>query len=163
MILQFKKFNGTLIENVGEYIKEWVTENPFGNVIIGCDSQEHAKYIKYAITIVMHYIDEFKIGHGGHVIYATYIDKNKNMKSDVYTKLWAEAEITINVAKMIGDIGKKITLHLDYNSDENEYSHVLYAAGLGYAKSEGFEAQGKPFSYVASHTADKIAKTAGLN
>ena len=162
MNLQFKKFDGTLIKNVGEYVKDWVIENPYGNIIIGCDSQEYSRYIKYAITIVMHYIDEFEIGHGGHVIYAIYIDKSKNMKSDVYTKLWAEAELTINVAKMLGDIGKKPTLHLDYNSDPNEYSHVMYAAGIGYASQEGFEAYGKPWAWCSSHCSDHVAKSKQL-
>ena len=164
MNLQFKKFDGTLIKNVGEYVKDWVIENPYGNIIIGCDSQEYSRYIKYAITIVMHYIDEFEIGHGGHVIYAIYIDKSKNMKSDVYTKLWAEAVITISMGKMIGNIGgKKPTLHLDYNSKETEYSHVMYNAGIGFALQEGFEAFGKPYAYAASNTADKIAKKSGRN
>jgi len=156
--LQFKKYDGTLIKDVQEYVKYWVSENPFGNVSIGCDSQEHTKYIKYAVNIAMHYRDATGQGHGGHVIYAIFEDYTKTMKSDVYTKLWAETEITIEIAKLIGDIGIKPVIHLDYNSDENEYSHVLYNAGIGFAISEGFEAQGKPYAWTASHTADKIAK-----
>jgi len=157
--LTFKKYDGTLIKDVHEYVKFWVQENPHGTVTVGCDSQEHARYIKYAVTIVMHFKDEFGIGHGGHVIYASYQDKTKNMKSDIYTKLWAETEVTIDVAKIIGDIGVKPVIHLDYNSDEKEYSHVLYSAGIGYAKGMGFEAFGKPYAWAASHTADKIAKS----
>jgi len=159
--LVFKKYNGTIIKNVHEYVKYWVEEHPYGTVSIGCDSQEHARYIKYAVTIVMHYKDESGIGHGGHVISATYADNSKNMKSDIYTKLWAETEITIEVAKMVGDIGIKPVIHLDYNSDESEYSHVLYNAGIGFCKGMGYEAQGKPYAYAASHTADRIAKSGG--
>ena len=114
--------------------------------------------LKYAVNIAMHYRDATGQGHGGHVIYAIFEDYTKTMKSDVYTKLWAETEITIEIAKLIGDIGIKPVIHLDYNSDENEYSHVLYNAGIGFAISEGFEAQGKPYAWTASHTADKIAK-----
>jgi len=166
--LTFTKYDGTVIKDVREYVKYWVEENPYGTVTIGCDSQEHARYIKYAVSIIM-YHREFLgrerngepifSGHGGHVINASYVDKSKNMKSDVYTKLWAETEVTIEVAKMIGDIGIKPVLHLDYNSDENEYSHVLYNAGIGYAKGLGYEAYGKPFAWAASHTADRVAKS----
>lgn len=159
--LTFKKYDGTPIKDVHNYVKYWVQENPFGTVTIGCDSQEHARYIKYAVTVVMHYKDEMGMGHGGHVIYATFSDNTKNMKSDVYTKLWAEAEVTIEVAKLVGEIGVKPVIHLDYNSDEKEYSHVLYAAGLGYCKGMGYEAQGKPHAWAASHTADRIAKSGG--
>ena len=157
--LTFKKHDGTIIEDVQVYVKNWVKENPYGTVTIGCDSQEHARFIKYAVSIVMHYRDKFGGGHGGHVINAVYVDTSKNMKSDVYTKLWAEAEITIVVAQLIGDIGKKIKVHLDYNSDESKYSHVLYNAGIGYVKSMGYEAYGKPYAWAASHTADRVAKS----
>jgi len=155
----FKKIDGTKIGNIREYVKEWVAKNPYGTVTIGCDSQEHSRYIKYAVSIVMHHKDATGTGHGGHVVSAVYTDTSKTMKSDVFTKLWAETEITIEVAKEVGDIGKKITVHLDYNSDEKEYSHVLYNAGIGYAKGMGYEAFGKPFAWAASHTADRIAKS----
>lgn len=157
--LKFKKYDGTPINDLHEYVKYWVQENPHGTVTIGCDSQEHSRYIKYAVTVVMHYKDATGRGHGGHVIYASFQDRTKNMKSDIFTKLWAETEVTINVAKLVGDIGVKPVIHLDYNSDEKEYSHVLYNAGIGYAKGMGFEAMGKPFAWAASHTADKIAKS----
>lgn len=157
--LTFKKHNGTIIKDVQIYVQNWVKENPYGTITIGCDSQEHARYIKYGVSIVMHYKDKYGAGHGGHVINAVFVDHGKNMKSDIYTKLWAEAEITIAVAKIIGDIGKKLTVHLDYNSDESKYSHVLYNAGLGYVKSMGYEAFGKPFAWAASHTADRVAKS----
>lgn len=157
--LQFRKYNGDLVEDVHEYVKQWVDDNPFGTVTVGCDSQEHSRHIKYATTIVMHRLDKYGVGHGGHVIYSSFIDESKTMKSDVYTKLWAEAEITVAAAKLMGDIGLKIKIHLDYNSDETKYSHVLYNAGVGFAKGLGFEAMGKPHAYVASHTADKIAKS----
>ena len=164
--LEFKKYDGTLIKDVHEYVKYWVEENPHGTVTIGCDSQEHSRYIKYAVTIVMHHRSAIEgkngevtyHGHGGHVIFASYHDHTKNMKSDIYTKLWAETEVTIEVAKLIGDIGVKPVIHLDYNSDETQYSHVLYNAGIGFAKGMGFEAFGKPYAWAASHTADKIAK-----
>ena len=167
--LTFRKQDGTTIKDVHEYVKYWVSENPYGTVTIGCDSQEHARYIKYAVTVVMHFRDflghekdgvtPIYQGHGAHVISATFTDSSKTMKSDIYTKLWAETEVTIDVAKMVGDIGIKPVIHLDYNSDEKEYSHVLYNAGIGYAKGMGYEAYGKPFAWAASHTADRIAKS----
>lgn len=156
--LNFRKYNSEFIEDVHDYVKSWADENPYGTITVGCDSQEHSRYIKYAATIVMHRQDKFGVGHGGHVIYASYTDESKNMKSDVYTKLWAETIVTVAVAKLIGDIGRKIKIHLDYNSDDTKYSNVLYSSGIGFANGMGFEATGKPHAWAASHTADKIAK-----
>jgi len=155
--LIFKKFDGTKIPDIHKYVQDWITENPFGTVTVGCDSQEYPRYIKYAVTICMHYIDDSGCGHGGHVVYCSLMDTNRNMKTDVYTKLWAECELTVKAAEMIGDVGKKVKVHLDYNSVPTEYSNMLYSSGIGYVNAMGFEAFGKPYSY-SCHTADMIAK-----
>lgn len=156
--LNFKKFDGTPIKNVNAYVKEWVEKHPTGEVTIGCDSQEHTRYIKYSTVIVMHDVDEFGVGHGAHVISASVADRSKSIKSDIYSKLWAEAEYTIKVAEMLDGCVSNMKVHLDYNSDENEYSNVLYASGIGMLKGMGYEAEGKPHAWAASNVADNICK-----
>lgn len=156
--LIFKKVDGTIIKDVNQYVKNWITNHPYGEVTIGCDSQQHTRYIKYSTVIVMHVIDEFEIGHGAHVISSSIIDRSKNIKSDIYTKLWAEAEYTIQTAQMLDGCTKNIKIHLDYNSKESEYSNVLYSAGLGYVTSLGYEAYGKPHAWAASHSADHVVR-----
>ena len=156
----FRKFDGTKIVDVNKYVKDWVTVHPYGNVTIGCDSQTHSRWVKYAISIVMHNVDENGIGHGAHVIYSTVVDKNKSTKKDVYSKLWAETEYTMLAAELLKDCGKKVVVHLDYNSKESEYSNMLYASGIGYVKGLGYEAFGKPHAWCATHTADALCRTA---
>jgi len=155
---EFQKYTGERIEDINEYVKAFMKDNPHTKILIGCDSQEHSRYIKYSVNIIMHRFDAAGIGHGGHAVFAPVIDKNKNMKSDIFTKLWSEVVHVVNVARLIGDIGVKPVIHLDYNSDENEYSNVLYSAGIGYAKAFGFEAYGKPDAWVASIVCDRVVK-----
>ncbi len=172
--LVFRKFNGTLIEDVNQYVKNWSAENPYGQIIIGCDSQEHSRHVKYAIVIVMHFKDKWGGGHGAHVIKSILIDKKhktpkgtlkigKNGQktfdtSVLQSKLWKEVELTIEAAQLLEDCNKKIKIHVDYNSDENAASHILFASGIGYANSLGFEAEGKPWSWAATHVADKLCR-----
>lgn len=177
--LDFKKLDGTKIENVNQYVKDFITENPHTDIIIGCDSQEHSRYVKYAIAIVMHVFYEAKednperVGHGAHVIKAIIFDKKhrtpkgalkiKNGKKTFDTsilqgKLWKEVELTIEAAQLLEDCNKKIKIHVDYNSDEKAASHILYAPGLGYAQGLGYEAEGKPWSWAATHVADKLCR-----
>ena len=171
--LVFRKFDGTLIEDVNTYVKNWSKENPYGQVIIGCDSQEHSKYVTYAIAIVMHYKDRWGGGHGAHVIKSVMKDykfrtpdgtlKIKNGKKSFDTsvlqgKLWREVELTVQAAKLLKDCDLKIRIHVDYNSKENEMSNVLYASGIGYAQGMGFEAEGKPYAWAASKVADALCR-----
>ena len=170
--LVFKKFDGTVIEDVNKYVKDWVMENPYGTVTIGCDSQEFARYVKYAIVIIMHFKDKYDIGHGAHVISAILFDKDMKTKygyvekggskdfdtSRLYNKLWKEAELTIQAAQMLQGCDKKIRIHLDYNSKEEEVSNALYASGIGYATSFGYEAYGKPWAWCSTHVADALCR-----
>ncbi len=163
-LLIFKKIDDTIIDDVNQYVKDWIKQYPYGEVTIGCDSQTFPRYVRYSIAIVMHMFYESKqsnpdrMGHGAHVISALVIDRNKNLKTDTYGKLWAEATYTLQAAQMIDDCTKNIVIHLDYNSKEGEFSNVLYQSGIGLAKSYGYEAYGKPFSYAASHCADHLCR-----
>ncbi len=162
--LIFKKIDGTVIKDVNQYVKDWMSKYPYAEVTIGCDSQAHAKYIKYSIVIVMHIFYESKeenpnrVGNGAHVISADVIDRNRNLKSDLYSKLWAEAMYTVEAAQLIDKCTKNIVIHLDFNSNEDAYSNVLYASGLGYVKGMGYEAYGKPYAWASSHAADHLCR-----
>ena len=172
--LIFRKFDGTLIKNVNDYVKSWSAENPYGQIIIGCDSQEHKRYVTYAIAIVMHKKDRWGGGHGAHVIKSIVKDKKQKTPKEAFSvdksgrktfntsllqgKLWREVEYTVQTAKMLSGCKKHIMIHLDYNSDETAVSHMLFAPGIGYAISEGFEAQGKPFAWAATHVADSLCR-----
>ena len=169
--LTFRKFDGTKIDDVNQYVKNWAIENPYGEIIIGCDSQEHSRFVKYAIAIVMHFKDRWGGGHGAHVIKSILVDKahrtpysarrggkNGFDTSALQGKLWREVELTVQTAQMLQDCDKKIKIHVDYNSKEGTGSHILYAPGLGYAQGMGYEAEGKPYAWAATHVADSLCR-----
>ena len=162
--LMFYKIDGTKIEDVNKYVKDWIEQYPHSEITIGCDSQAYARYVKYSVVIVMHVFYESKeanpnrVGHGAHVISATIIDRSKGLKSDLYTKLWAEAMYTVEAAQMLDECTKKIKIHLDYNSKEEAYSNVLYNSGIGFVKGMGYEACGKPYAWASSNVADYLCR-----
>jgi predicted RNase H-related nuclease YkuK (DUF458 family) len=171
--LNFKKFDGTVIKDINQYVKDWAAKNPYGDVVIGCDSQEHARYVKYAVAIVMHAKDKYGMGKGAHVIKAVIVDKShktpkfarkiENGKINFDTtalqgKLWKEVELTIQAAQMLSNCDLKIKVHVDYNSDDKAASHILYASGIGFANGMGFEAEGKPHAWAATHVADSLCR-----
>ena len=158
--LIWRKVDGTIIEDIVLYAKEWLKVWPYGNITIGCDSQEHSRYIKYSVTLNMHMIDETGQGKGGHVVLANVIDKDKNMKSDIFTKLWAEAELILQTVKQFqeANFSSKLIVHLDYNSEASELSNMLYSAGTGLFKGMNLEVHGKPHAWASSHSADAFCK-----
>jgi len=166
--LEFKKIDGTHIENVEQYVKNWIKENPHGTITLGCDSQVHGRRIKFSVVICLHYIDKQGVGHGAHVIAADVWEKRMNKTSieEMPSKLWREAEYVLVAAEMVDGkdeaFKKYITVHLDYNEEPGEAmqnkSNVLFASGIGYINAFGYHAVGKPFSWASTHTADAYCR-----
>ena len=162
--LVFRKLDGTHIGDVEKYVKDWVKENPYGEVIIGCDSQIHSRRIKYAILIVMHRVDRTGTGHGCHVLLADVWIKRmmKSQIDEMPSKLWKEAEFALQAAEMVNGkdefFKKRITVHLHFNSVEKEKSNMMYAAGIGLLQSAGYVALGKPAAKMSSNGADHFCR-----
>ena len=70
--LAWKKVNGEKIENINDYVLNYVKNIDNGSkVIVGCDSDSHMHRTKYAVTVVFYNENKRK---GAHVVYATYIE-----------------------------------------------------------------------------------------
>ena len=49
---KFKKFGGESIENIVDYLKDYVKKGDDMRVIVGCDSQQKRRFTLYALKIV---------------------------------------------------------------------------------------------------------------
>lgn len=162
--LKFKKVDGTLIDDVERYVKDWAEKNPYGKVIIGVDSQVHSRRIKFSIIIAMHYIDKMDVGHGAHLILCDIWEKRMSRVpvEEMAMKLWKEAEYALSAANMVNGTDQyfksHIEVHLDVNSVEKYDSHFMYASGIGLLQSAGYNAKGKPFAKIASNCADHFCR-----
>ena len=178
--LEFKKSNGTVIKDVNQYVKDWMSEYPYGEIYIGCDSQEYNHHVSYAVVIVMHRFLESleenpdRTGKGAHVIISNIKDKDNKTPKNNYSfdkdgkrvfntsilapKLWKEVELAVEAAKLLDIDQEKIKIHIDYNSKENTGSHMLYASGLGFVEGMGYSAVGKPNAWCSSIVADFYAR-----
>lgn len=139
-----------VIDNIREYVQNWVNKHPVSEIHIGCDSQEVTGKVNYVTTICL-----YELGKGAHVLY-----KKEHVPtiSNMYTKLWDEVVKAVQTAEDLKDIGPRIVIHVDYNSDKGEKSNRLYDSGIGYAKSFGFDAVGKPNAWAATHAADNYCR-----
>lgn len=152
----FRDISGNIIKDVSVYIIEWLKAHPKSEIYVGCDSQEVKIGINYVTVICL-----YEIGKGAHVIHTkdTLTKPNKGKQTDyMYSKLWSEVVRAVNVADEIGDLGVKVTIHLDYNPDPKCKSNQLYDSGISYAKSKGYDAVGKPDAWASSKCADKLCR-----
>ena len=143
------------------YASNFIAKNPHAKIYVGSDSQNKqetrrrrsAKVTKF-VTVVA-----FRLGHNGvHVIYLESV--YKPMIRDVWTRLWGELERTRELVEYL-ETNSSLKVHqvdLDYNEDEEEYSHRLLAAGKGLFTGLGYRVGTKPGELVATKAADHLAR-----
>ena len=118
----FSKFGGERIDDLGEYVRNYLDRFPGTTVYVGADAAERGRYTLYA-TVVAFY-DEFR-KDGVHYIFNKETvpsakvwvertgDKNKDKalikatkEANIYTKIWGEVERVFR-------IGQYLELELD--------------------------------------------------
>ena len=168
----FKLFGGKEIENLGEYLRNYIKLNPRVKVYVGTDSIQNGKFTKYVTAIGLlkpEYIGEkgdFHYGEGVHVVFRR--DNIKRIR-DVYSRLWHETELTFEVASYVHEELKDVwtqplnnekvpIVHLDLNVSPKYKSHQVHDVSVGYIRGNGFEVYCKPNSWMASVAADWLCK-----
>jgi len=164
----FKLFGGKEIENLGEYLRNYIKLNPRVKVYVGTDSIQNGKFTKYVTAIGLlkpEYIGEkgdFHYGEGVHIVFRR--DNIKRIR-DVYTRLWHETELTFEVASYVHEELKDVwkqplnnekvpIVHLDLNPDPKWKSHQVHDSSVGYLRGYGFDVHTKNSAWAATCAAD---------
>jgi predicted RNase H-related nuclease YkuK (DUF458 family) len=169
------------VPDINNYVLNYVKNVDRGaKVIVGCDSDNHARKTNYAITVVF-YNDELR--NGAHVVSATY--RMPKIK-DVVSKLWNEAIFVHDVAESLHNTlyghyyhkfpknyyddsipNKLVEIHVDLNATKstrngarmtNNKSNKIYTDVMGWLCGERYAVMGKPFGYGSSVAADAICR-----
>ena len=148
--MKFNKLTDNQTFDLADYVKNYlaVHKNQPLNIYLGCDSHNRLK-TTYATTLV------FNVSSTGcHVIYKKEIVP---LISDMWTRLWGEAERSVETALYLREHGIEIdTIDLDYNINPEHKSNKLVSAAVGYVESLGFKARVKPELLPAVYAADHI-------
>jgi predicted RNase H-related nuclease YkuK (DUF458 family) len=107
--INFKKLGGEFIEDLGEYVKEYVLNHPGVSIYIGCDSDEVNAYTFCYVSTICFY-DEFK-KDGVHYIFSReFVESKRKMitktgdekedkkkvkeakQDNIFNKIWGEVE-----------------------------------------------------------------------
>jgi predicted RNase H-related nuclease YkuK (DUF458 family) len=155
------------INVVREFIKN---SSPNSMVYLGCDSQRirKSKKVRYAVVVVVHDIDENKIGHGAKIFgYSDVVDYNQvrdDNPGKPFNRLFLEVQKIAELYNELEEvlIERDFEIHLDINSKASEGSNVVAQAAIGYILGTiGVKPVLKPDSFASSFGADFYAKGKG--
>lgn len=167
---EFRKWDGTQIADVRDYIKGYLSQNGSAEfiIMIGVDSIPYGffkgKAVFSEVICLWKWIDG--VSHGAHIIYR----RSKKIKVTMYGggthgRLMTEAYRLVEIAQTLRDAGidtisnvRKLDPQLDFNKKPNWESNKYLAEAVGYVNSMGFECNVKPDSPAASYAADHICR-----
>ena len=128
-MLLFKDIHGNRVDPVNHTL-EVIKNYPYAEIHIGTDSQNINKESRYTTVIA------YRLGSRG--VHYILSKKKVNIIRDMWTRLWNEAELSIDLAEWITEkISIKVQIDMDYNEDENFKSNKLISAAKGLANSLG--------------------------
>ena len=149
-MLLFKNIKGDKLDPVQHTI-EVLKNYPYAEIHIGTDSQNINKKTHYTTVIA------YRLGTRG--VHYIFNKSNRKLITDMWTRLWKEAELSIDVAEWLTQkITLKVEIDMDYNSDESFKSHKLISAAQGWANSLGYKVNIKPNNQIATRAADYHCK-----
>lgn len=149
-MLLFKDISGKRIDTLAHTLNI-LKKNPSVEIHVGSDSQSVGKQTIYCTVIA------YRFGNRGvhYVLSKTAVP----LINDMWTRLWKEAELSIEVAEWISKlVPLKIEIDMDYNKDENFQSYKLISAAKGWANSLGYKVNVKPNNQIATRAADHHCK-----
>ena len=146
----FKNIKGERIDPIAHTLKI-LKDYPNVQIHIGSDSQNVGKKTRYATVIAYRY--------GSRGVHYILSKKNEALLKDMWSRLWKEAEMSIDVAEWLtNQISVRVEIDMDYNSDENFKSSKLISATKGWANSLGYKVNVKLNNQIATKAADYHCK-----
>ncbi|WP_233186223.1 ribonuclease H-like YkuK family protein [Thermotoga sp. KOL6] len=132
-----------------ELIKKFTSGYEYA-IFVGTDSDVKDGEVIYATVLVV-----YRLGNGATYFYTVYKDGNRK---DLYTRIFKEAEMSLEMAKFVEEILKlgKPVVHLDIGYEG--LTKELVSSVIGYVKGMGYPYQVKPNSFAATKIAHKHTK-----
>lgn len=149
----FRTEEGELVNVIDHTISQLATFPDNLRIYIATDSQNYGGKTVYVTVVVYRYGVR-----GAHYIYKK--DRIPRIR-DHFSRLWKEAELTVEVADIItGEIPviSIEALEFDYNNKKVTKSSSLVAATKGWAESLGYKVKVKPDEMIAAKAADHLCR-----
>lgn len=153
--LTFKKFTGEKLDNVSEYVKNYVEEHKLDNVeiMIGTDSQNKGSRTIYSTVIVM-----YTPGHGGHCIFRRWKTPKEKVRQ---VRLLKEVEESLNIANELveNDCPRPKYIDIDINPNPKYKSNEVFQTAKGWIESMGYEVRFKTLAPLVTSVADWLVRS----
>lgn len=134
------------------YIKEYISNHPKTEILVGCDSQNRQRETIYAIVIGL-----YTPGKGAHVLYSKF---NTTREKENINRLLSEVWFSVEVAELIKSKLEIIVkwIDIDINNDAKYKSNQALTSAVGIVTGMGYNVRHKGNSPIMTYAADSLVK-----
>lgn len=139
------------IMDVASYCHKFMAENPATKIYVGTDSQNKRRKTTYVTVVALR--------PGTRGVHVLYFKENIQKNRDIYTRLWKECEMSVELAEYLREAGLSVyQIDLDFNDDESYESNRVASGAAGWIEGLGYRAGTKPAELVATKAADHLCR-----
>lgn len=147
---KFTTLQGIKIDNLVEYIKEYISTRDNVEILVGSDSQCYSnKKTVYGVVIAL-----YSKGNGAHVLCSREtVPMERNTQARLLTEVWK----SIEVAEYLKDnnLPKPKYIDIDLNPDPKYKSNQVLRQAVGLVEGMGYKVRykqtGAMMTYAANH------------
>jgi predicted RNase H-related nuclease YkuK (DUF458 family) len=145
--------HGVKIENLLEYIKNYVSEKEGVEILIGSDSQSYRNTKTVYGTVIALY----RPGKGAHVLCSREsFDIEKNTAVRLMTEVWKSIEIAEYLRE--NGLPKPKWIDIDLNPDPKYKSNSVLRQAVGLVEGMGYQVRYKHLGAMTTYAANHLVR-----
>ena len=135
-----------------DYVKEYVSQHPEVEILVGCDSQNRKRETIYAIVVGL-----YLPGKGAHVLYSRFTTmRERDNVNRLLSEVWFSVETAEKIKNEVGVAAKWIDI--DINPDPKFKSNEVLRQAVGLVEGMGYKVRYKTLGPVVTYAADHLVK-----
>lgn len=150
---KFRTLYGKPIDNLIEYVRDYISTRDNVEILVGSDSQSYGnKKTVYGVVIAL-----YTKGKGAHVLCSRETVK---MEKDLSTRLITEVWKSIEVAEYLKNNGlpKPKWIDIDLNPDPKYKSNIALRQAIGLVEGMGYKVRYKHLGALMTYAANHLVR-----
>jgi hypothetical protein len=150
--MEFKTLRDKKSIDLVEYVRSYLIENPEVEILIGCDSQNHAHTTVYATVVALYFPR-----NGAHLLFCkevTPIERTRQVR--LMNEVWKSVDIAEQLR--LAGLPRAKYIDVDLNPDKRYKSNEVLRSAVGLVEGMGYNVRYKTLGALVTHAADALVK-----
>lgn len=150
--MEFRTLTNRHKVNLVDYVKQYLSDNPGVEILVGCDSQNYTANTTYATVVAL-----YKPKGGAHVLYNKEVLPIERVRQ---VRLMNEVWKSVEVAELLKNSGLPQVkyIDIDVNPDKRYKSNEVLRSAVGLVEGMGYTVRYKSMGVMATYAADMLVK-----